>query len=1213
MPVELSIQPMTDLERSVLADETCLYKHIGKFSSRYVSDGLLYSELRLPDNIRDSLLPPLPFLQLTQRCCVGRINYFDRDESHQWTIDQVMIAALGQKKKPDELRVHLAPASGINPDLKDKDDSLFIRESDAKSGLPNVKVFECLINSASKVGSYLGVYNPYNQTHKSASIEYQTGQYMILACGDGVVLKNVISDEGEQYWERVAKYSHVTKSVQMNPLLQENLDSAHKTVSNGAYYLPVRAVLDLSEVKRKSRKSPPLFICGTGKDENSLKSFKETVSKSLSDPGAKVGLSMLFMNSRASHMTMVRLIQMEGKIVVYLHETILPECPVATEIRHFVINGVSQAIKSVRNHHPLCFLTTPASEYLQADYKSCTTIAIKVLVAFDKPRNNLDSSLVSLATNDQSTPVAVNYHAFDAVNSEEKPRKGWLLDKDVRVGGVLLTSLPAVLLKMYQGRQDKLSNSQKRTVVSYAKNLTLEQYYKKHSFKGSDSEQLLNVAASGKADKYFVLWKDMLRNFTPLFRKALDDNFDRISKDVINRWLAKSMCGHVEISAKDLKMLKLYRNFMTKEADIHLWPEDMVRQWWFEKKDLKVWLVKITSDKETSDLNKLLRLWCQYINDNLDPKSEVGMLWVGKDVEFVVDRLEGRLSLFPGRWKSDYSFHYGEKIYREPSCPLEYTVDKNVEAGYTNSFVVRTAIKESKTESQRFNRIVMSFPRFLVNEKPFYDSGSETSEAILESVPALAYSSEAESINGSWSDTSVAKVKSEGSIASEKSLYDVSSDTCEAILDPVSVLPYSSEEEPTNGPWSDTSTVMSAPVGVQDRSFPFDVAEEPSRLELKSSASQQGVGDWLSMSERSELIDIEGSSEGNNSDISGFLQYSSQVKPSTPDKPEPIDLETILLEPETSASYSSATAESVASCQAGRETLGDIVREKTLPIILFHKSTREILRAREYMEKRSQAYQKQFPAEHEEFLKSLRAQAMQPVKRERSEPEGDSSCSVQKKQCLTPNVHNARQSFEAVLKRAAEKHQVMGNCYRPLPTKQSGKNDIYLQGLTQVHDAPPPMMKILETGTSMAAGEGVPSDLAMRANSLRKKIEKSEWKLEFKTLSMTLNGQWKLDGTSTAKASNKSKILKQAVQKICDISNRTNELDNFLGLQNVFAFPDLNRTQKANLKISYTLDYLFQILNSVGAPVNNEPLDIIKAAKIFIVQNYHKIGYEPMQ
>lgn len=537
----------------------------------------------------------------------------------------------------------------------------------------------------------------------------------------------------------------------MNPLLQENLDSDHKTVSNGAYYPPVRAVLDLSAVKRTSKKSPPLFVCGMGNDENSLKSFKKAVSDFLSDPGAKVGLSMLFMNSRASHMTMVRLIQQEGNIVVYLHETILPECPVATEIRHFVINGVSQAIKSVRNHH-LCFLTTPVSKYLQADYKSCSTIALKVLLAFDKPRNQLDSVLVSLATNDKPTAAAVNYHAFDAFDYMEKARKGWLLDKDVRVGCLLLTSLPAVLLKMYQGCQDQLSNSQKQTIVSHAKKLTLEQYFEKHRFKDSDSQKVFNVATTGKIGKYFVLWKNMLRNFTPLFRKALDDSFDKTSKDVINRWLTKSMCGHVEVSTRDLKMLKLYRSFMTKEADIHLWPEEMVRQWWLEKNDLKFWLDEITSVDGVDDLKKLLRHWCQYINDNLDPKSEVGMLWVGKDIKFVVDRLEGRLSLFPGRWRSDFSFHHGEKIYREPSFPVEYTVGKNVEGGGTNSFVVRTSIKESLTKPQRFNRIVMSFPRFLANEKPLYDSGSDTSEAIFESVPALKYSSEAESTNGSWAE-----------------------------------------------------------------------------------------------------------------------------------------------------------------------------------------------------------------------------------------------------------------------------------------------------------------------------------------------------------------------------------------------------------------------------------------------------------------------------
>ncbi|USE38448.1 hypothetical protein [Endozoicomonas sp. SCSIO W0465] len=184
---------MTALEKAVLADETFLRPYIGKFQSRYVTDGLLRSVLQLPDAIRDPLLPPLPLLKLEQRHSVGRITYIDHYTKHLLPIDRVMSSVLDQKNK-SELRFHLKPIMAGKPGLAIPEDRETLENIDVTSVVvvldssvtrANEKDVKCLTNQQLKEGSYLGVYHPYDASHKKTNLHCRDGQPITLSPGEG--------------------------------------------------------------------------------------------------------------------------------------------------------------------------------------------------------------------------------------------------------------------------------------------------------------------------------------------------------------------------------------------------------------------------------------------------------------------------------------------------------------------------------------------------------------------------------------------------------------------------------------------------------------------------------------------------------------------------------------------------------------------------------------------------------------------------------------------------------------------------------------------------------------------------------------------------------------------------------------------------------------------------------------------------------------------
>ncbi|WP_257283200.1 hypothetical protein [Endozoicomonas sp. SESOKO1] len=1088
MPVELVIQPMTALEKSVLADETCLKQHIGRFKSRYVTDGLLHALWRLPDTIRDQLLPPLPLLTLEQRHCVGRITYIDDHKNHLWSIDRVMTSVLDQNSK-SELRFHLEPVMENKAGLATAESRGKIAKLDASSIVvvrdsnsvdadedADKKDVKCLTSQQLKEGSYLGVYQSYEASDIKSNLHYGGGQSVTLSAGEGVVLEYKVSEGGLPYWDKVAAYHHEERMVQMNPLLQERLDFNDTTTSNGEYYLPVRAIKELSVLKRKSGTCPAVYYCGLVNDGNSLKALKKYISGSIANGSGMAAFSILVMNASASHMTAVRFIQVRNKFVVYLHETIQPDCPLATETRNFIIHGISCAVENIQDNR-LYFLTTPASGYLQKDYHSCTMMAFKVLLSFDKERNGLDSFFIQLVEDAHSGTSPVDYRAFPAEGSGKQGKRARRRPENIKVGAIPLASLPAVLLKFYQGSQDHVSDAQKKTMVSHARKLTLEEYYLRHGFMDPDTGKTLNMAAFCKTNKTLTFWKDMLRNFTPLFIRILKPDFGKASKLSINRWLRNSMYSDIEINGHDLKMLKRYKNFVTMEAELNVWPDGAFLKWLGQSHELMLWLKRLRSNAMTMGVNKLLWRWCQFLNNYLDPNSEVGRLWVRRDVCYVIERLDARLKLLRKTGRSDFSFHAGERVYREPVCRSGPLFEGEPIYRDSQRFYIKTEVKESLTEPGRFNRIVMIFPKPLLlapaeHERVCQVSGSGAAEAIDKV------------LSGAW-----------------KSAISTS------------------------------------------------VPEAFSRLDSSESGSS---GATLAIADAHESMDIELSPEKKITVSSFISQDHSPVKAATPDKPELTAIHSSLLD---QGHYPVATKVKTDSTEMDKET-----------------------------------------------VRRCRIKSLPPLKRERTELVEDFPGCSRKKRRLLPAIHGVRHAFEPVLKRSSDRCQGkegFGHCFPELPTV-SRDQDLTLSGDLTADSL---TMNSRNRAVPIPSGDTAAPDMAGLANSIRRTIEGDECKIAFEMLSMMLKGKRTQDFTGKAKACRRLNTLKQAIQKICEISKLTNKLDNHLKLKNVPGIPGLHESQKGALRISFTLDYLFQMLCAAGERLVNEPLAIVTAARLFIVRN----------
>ncbi|WP_257264626.1 hypothetical protein [Endozoicomonas sp. ONNA2] len=983
MPVDSYIKPMTALEKSVLKDDSWLKEFIGTFCSRYVTDGLQRRALSIPPNARDPLLPPLKLLQLQQRHSVGRITYFGAKQE-LWTIDRVITSVLDDNSA--DLKFDLTPPKkvGLTTDSGESENLDATSVVVLNDIVCNEQEVKLLTSHALKEGSYLGFYHPFGATHSKTILNCREGQCTVLSPGKGLVLMYKTSDEGLPYWDKVAAYYHEERTVQMNPLLQETLDLNHENLSNGQYHLPIKAVQEISLLKRKSRTCLDIYrCCQTNNDVGSLKSLNKSITERVANGRGAAIFSIIVKNISASHMTAVRFIQDNNKIIVYLHETINPDCPLATDTRNFVIKGISGGLKNIRDSR-LYFLTTPASGYLQSDYYSCSITALKVTQSFDKERNKLDQFFKQLVKDSESDKSLINYHELSAQGSGKAGSKGNSHQENIKVGTVPLTSLPAVLLKFYQGSQQLLSDHQKTTIVSHTQKLTLEDYFLKYRFLDPETKKTYNVAALCKTNKAFAMWKDMIRNFTPLFFRIFKVDFEKATKESVNRWLKNSTYSNIEISYNDLKMLKRYKNFVTMEADLKHWRDDEFLKWKCQCNELLLWLKEIRPN--TTDLNtsQLMWRWCQFLNNCLDPGSEVQSLWARRDVGYVAERLEARLHLIEKNGRPELPFHCGEKFYREPvSLPPPEFNEKFNHSG--NRCYIHTEVKESLKQPGRFNRIVMTFPKELLPD-------------------------------------------SDNEIACSESVSD--------------------KPEP------------------MELELPFDVPGEE--------ATDSPVVSRDDNLARSSTLDKQGLTA-----IHAFPTGRYLLALNVPD-------------------------DSASGYVAGLPAVNTVFRpegRKTLPATLFNNA----------------------------------------LKRERTAPEsGFSGSSIKKQRIMADSI----------------------------PFKVPAK-----------------------------------LDMAVIADSILNKLEKDECKAAFEMLFMVLQNLWTLDIANKEKCKNKLMILKQAIQKVCEISKRTNDLENYLACNTVSGLLGLDETKKRTLTVAFALIYLCKVLAAAGELVNYEPLDIINAARIYIDRN----------
>lgn len=415
-------------------------------------------------------------------------------------------------------------------------------------------------------------------------------------------------------WHFSAKYcrNEIAK-VDMNPMLLED------STGYGEVFLPPDAVQDIVASTREDGFKPPFYhFSGDPKDLSKLNTGikKEFVKKDYSP------LSFVVMNDCDCHMVAVRLMHINDKVIIYIHEGLSPAGMEAKATRSFVINGVKQAIPKDLRGNIIC-LTTSVPEKgekpFQVDYRSCGTIATDVIIDFDKVEvgHSLNDWLASII---ERTDI----DSWSIIQQEEGKTclchsAGKRNNSQVKELSIPLEFMHALLLKHYQGDRAKLTPGQLATGVDEF-GRTLENYYKLLCQQNGGR----NISPDFWTYTYLQYWQEMIDKFQSI---SLDMSYEKL-----NSWLEKY--HDFQVLPKDWSMLKKYDQVMRTEAPLDEWREDQLKGWIAEISKLTGWLDKLISAqtlKSAAKNKKFIFSWCQYINDTLD--NEFSEVWRKKTPE----------------------------------------------------------------------------------------------------------------------------------------------------------------------------------------------------------------------------------------------------------------------------------------------------------------------------------------------------------------------------------------------------------------------------------------------------------------------------------------------------------------------------------------------------------------------------------------------------
>ncbi len=489
-------------------------------------------------------------------------------------------------------------------------------------------------------------------------------------------------------WHLSARYCRNKKTeVDMNPMLIED------STGYGEVFLPPDAVQDLVASTREDGFKPPLYhFSGDPKDLAKLKTgIKKEFIKNDYSP-----LSFVVMNDCDCHMVAVRLMHINDRVVIYIHEGLSPVGMEAKATRLFVIQGVKQAIPKDLRDNIIC-LTTSVPEKgekpFQVDYRSCGTIATDVIIDFDKAGfgqslNDWLTSIIKRADIDSWSIIQQEEGETCLSHSADKRN-----NSQVKELFIPLDCMHALLLKHYQGDRTKLTPGQLATGVDEF-GRTLEGYYKLLCQENGGR----NISPDFWTYTYLQYWQEMIDKFQSI---SLDMSYGKL-----NSWLKKY--HGFQVLPEDWSMLKKYDQVMHTEAPLDEWREDQLKGWIAEIRKLTGWLDKLINAQKLKSAAKtkgFIFSWCQYINDNLD--NEFSEVWRKKTPEALLSLIRKNIEQINRMGRCPAGFHAGaaalferEDIQNEQVYSISPNQDKPCLLYFSDTANVSPLAVETSESSQ---------------------------------------------------------------------------------------------------------------------------------------------------------------------------------------------------------------------------------------------------------------------------------------------------------------------------------------------------------------------------------------------------------------------------------------------------------------------------------------------------------------------------------
>lgn len=458
-------------------DETELYGHISKSLDCCETDRGLPAPVYSVNPELRKLLVPEDFrktLEVRQSNCIWHFQLASESASTEG------LATIMQKaRNATPFSVKSGPVAGVYTDDETQEAEPFILEDQFKGGKKVGSQLTVNPDFQVEEGSRVAIFN-----YKKKPLTISTGPDASFSTGyeNGIILKACQNSEGAIEWVKEADYLWQEIDIDSNPLQR---DSGPKILASdgqselqllsdeGEYFIPPEQLQTLAQQQSKGINVP--IVCRSQQEiQSALEPLFARTRGGRQEESPPI--SFLAYNPSNNHVVMVRALKKQGKVLIYIHETLGIE-----DSDRSSISQVTEAIKPWLPKHNIHVMQP--NFVIQKDYASCGVFALKAARAFGKPALALDEKLWSLCA------------------QNKVPRqKGLKVDEQSYLS---IEQIPAVLLKGYQGPVSQLSEEQMNTIVSQKKNLTLAEYRHKHRTSGSSNGNGANLSTTGKRYKYF--------------------------------------------------------------------------------------------------------------------------------------------------------------------------------------------------------------------------------------------------------------------------------------------------------------------------------------------------------------------------------------------------------------------------------------------------------------------------------------------------------------------------------------------------------------------------------------------------------------------------------------------------------------------------------------------------------------------------------------